>query len=345
VELPQSSEHARILIERIVQEPACRVLVLIHAPDPASVEEASKRGSFADITDAEPIDWQSSIDIVLRRFTEYHDPEGAFRRRAVTERAKGILMERHSIDQAAAFEVRRDDARPGQPQAGRTSWSTSQPPWWTVTRPLPRRGQAGRGRFSWSGEGSTSTAALQPPRPTGPAVDPVCLKSALPRHVGRASAYYHASAGLGWPQGQLKTDDTPPCALARTTLGGPAQPLHGSGGHLLIPPLIVSRELAVVRSGQPLWSKDQTVAREVTLSPYARPDREGTRAVMTDPTDTRERAVERLRAARERRTLQSRRYEAARGSPAELLAFVELRTAEDQFAAREAWLAWIDRDY
>jgi hypothetical protein len=36
---------------------------------------------------------------VLRRFAEYHDLEGAFGRRALTERAKGILMERHAIDE------------------------------------------------------------------------------------------------------------------------------------------------------------------------------------------------------------------------------------------------------
>jgi AmiR/NasT family two-component response regulator len=48
---------------------------------------------------------------VLRRFTEYHDLEGAFGRRAVTERAKGILMERHSIDELAAFEMLREHAR------------------------------------------------------------------------------------------------------------------------------------------------------------------------------------------------------------------------------------------
>jgi response regulator NasT len=47
----------------------------------------------------------------LRRFTEYHDLEGAFGRRAVTERAKGILMERHSIDEPAAFELLREHAR------------------------------------------------------------------------------------------------------------------------------------------------------------------------------------------------------------------------------------------
>ncbi|HEX2312077.1 MAG TPA: ANTAR domain-containing protein, partial [Vicinamibacterales bacterium] len=56
-------------------------------------------------------DWQSSIDIVLRRFTEYHDLEGAFGRRAITERAKGILMERHSVDETAAFEMLRAHSR------------------------------------------------------------------------------------------------------------------------------------------------------------------------------------------------------------------------------------------
>ena len=111
VGLGESSEHALKLIEKIVQEAACPVIVLIHAPDPAFVREASKRGIFAYITDAEPQDWQSSIDIVLRRFAEYHDLEGAFGRRAVTERAKGILMERHSVDETAAFELLREHAR------------------------------------------------------------------------------------------------------------------------------------------------------------------------------------------------------------------------------------------
>ncbi|HEX2428102.1 MAG TPA: ANTAR domain-containing protein, partial [Gaiellaceae bacterium] len=71
---------------------------------------ASKRGVFAYVTDADT-DWQSSIDIVLRRFAEYHDLEGAFGRRAVTERAKGILMERHSVDESAAFDMLRDHSR------------------------------------------------------------------------------------------------------------------------------------------------------------------------------------------------------------------------------------------
>ena len=111
VGLGKSSEHALTLIDEIVQEATCPVILLIHAPDPAFVKEASKRGIFAYITDAEVDDWQSAIDIVLRRFTEYHDLEGAFGRRSVTERAKGILMERHSVDDADAFEMLRDQSR------------------------------------------------------------------------------------------------------------------------------------------------------------------------------------------------------------------------------------------
>jgi response regulator NasT len=111
VGLGESSDHALTLIETIVQESACPVIVLIHAPDPEFVKEASKRGIFAYITDADAMDWQSSIDIVLRRFAEYHDLEGAFGRRAVTERAKGILMERHAVTETAAFEMLRDHSR------------------------------------------------------------------------------------------------------------------------------------------------------------------------------------------------------------------------------------------
>jgi AmiR/NasT family two-component response regulator len=111
VGLGESSEHALGLIEKIVREAACPVIALIHAPDPDFVKEASKRGVFAYITDSDAKDWQSSIDIVLRRFTEYHELEGAFGRRAVTERAKGILMERHSIDEVTAFDMLRDQAR------------------------------------------------------------------------------------------------------------------------------------------------------------------------------------------------------------------------------------------
>ena len=111
VGLGESSDHALGLIERIVQEAACPVIALIHARDPDFVKEASKRGVFAHISDADVEDWQSAIDITLRRFAEYHELEGAFGRRALTERAKGILMERHAINEASAFELLREHSR------------------------------------------------------------------------------------------------------------------------------------------------------------------------------------------------------------------------------------------
>jgi AmiR/NasT family two-component response regulator len=111
VGLGSSSEHALGLIDRIVREASCPVIALLHSPDPEFVKEASKRGVFAQISDTDIDDWQSSIDIVLRRFAEYHDLEGAFGRRALTERAKGILMERHSIDEDSAFEMLRERSR------------------------------------------------------------------------------------------------------------------------------------------------------------------------------------------------------------------------------------------
>jgi hypothetical protein len=66
---------------------------------------------------------------------------------------------------------------------------------------------------------------------------------------------------------------------------------------------------------------------------------------MRDLKDSRAHAVERLEGARERRARCSHQFESARGSSKELPAFTELEAAEEQFAAREAWLKWIDRDY
>jgi len=111
VGLGESSQHALDLIDRIVKQAACPVIALLHAPDRDFVKEASKRGVFAYISDDDVDDWQSAIDIVLRRFAEYHDLEGAFGRRSLIERAKGILMERHTINETAAFEMLRDRSR------------------------------------------------------------------------------------------------------------------------------------------------------------------------------------------------------------------------------------------
>jgi AmiR/NasT family two-component response regulator len=111
VGLGDSSEHALELIGEIVRQAACPVIALLDTDDHAFINEAAKRGIFAYIADGEPEQWQSSIEIVLRRFAEFQNLEGAFGRRALIERAKGILMERHDIDEQHAFELLRVQAR------------------------------------------------------------------------------------------------------------------------------------------------------------------------------------------------------------------------------------------
>src|ERR1044071_8572126 len=111
VGLGLSSEHALDLIGEIVREATCPVIALLHASDPAYVREAAKRGVFAYIIDGTPEELQSAIDITLQRFTEYHNLQGAFGRRATIEQAKGILMARHSVNADRAFEMLRDHSQ------------------------------------------------------------------------------------------------------------------------------------------------------------------------------------------------------------------------------------------
>ena len=87
------------------------MIVLLHARDPEFVKQASRRGVFAHISDTDTGEWQSSIDIVLQRFAEFHALQGAFGRRALIERAKGQLMERYGLGERAAFERLRAEAR------------------------------------------------------------------------------------------------------------------------------------------------------------------------------------------------------------------------------------------
>jgi len=111
VGLGLSSEHALALIGEIVRDAACPVIALLDAKDPAYVHEAARRGIFAYIVDGDPEELQSAIDITLQRFTEYRNLQGAFRRRAVIEQAKGILMARHSVTADRAFEMLRNHSQ------------------------------------------------------------------------------------------------------------------------------------------------------------------------------------------------------------------------------------------
>ena len=104
----EATNKALQLIGRIVHEAAFPVIAVLDVQDRDFINEAAKRGIFAYIADGhDPQEMQSAIDIVLCRFAEYHDLEGAFARRAVIERAKGILMERHDTTKSrpsACFE-------------------------------------------------------------------------------------------------------------------------------------------------------------------------------------------------------------------------------------------------
>lgn len=102
VGLGLDGQHALDQISAIVHEAACPVIAVLDAKDPNYVHEAAKRGVFAYvILDGDEL--ENALDITLRRFAEFRNLQGAFGRRAIIEQAKGILMERNSIDAEAAF--------------------------------------------------------------------------------------------------------------------------------------------------------------------------------------------------------------------------------------------------
>ena len=108
----EDSEEALELIRSIVQESACPVMAILDVQDRAFIDRAARLGIFSYIAHTDDREeMQSSMDIALQRFAEYHALEGAFGRRAVTERAKGILMERHALDEQQAFRLLREHAR------------------------------------------------------------------------------------------------------------------------------------------------------------------------------------------------------------------------------------------
>ena len=107
VGLGVSGAHALEMISEIVKEASCPVIALLESEDPTWVNEAAKRGIFAYIVDGNAGEMQGAIDITIRRYAEYTNLEGAFARRAVIERAKGIMMARQAIDERQAFELLR----------------------------------------------------------------------------------------------------------------------------------------------------------------------------------------------------------------------------------------------
>jgi len=114
VAVHEDRDHALELIKEIVEEASCPVLVLAEGASPEFVSAAARRGVFAYLDSTGETELQGGIDVAMQRYHQYRDLLGAFDRRARIERAKGILMERHGLDDRAAFERLRGAARAGR---------------------------------------------------------------------------------------------------------------------------------------------------------------------------------------------------------------------------------------
>jgi AmiR/NasT family two-component response regulator len=107
----ESAEHALALIAEIVAGGVCPVVVVTRDTDPEVLAEAAVLGVYAHTTDLDPYSLRSAIDVAAKRFGDHADVKAALEKRTLVERAKGILMERYSIDEQAAFEMLRREAR------------------------------------------------------------------------------------------------------------------------------------------------------------------------------------------------------------------------------------------
>jgi response regulator NasT len=110
--------YALHMIEEVCEYARGPVVALLDDEDPQFVAQAAERGIHAYARTDTPQSIQSAIEVAmrrhgeLRRLTEHVERlESALERRAVIERAKGIVMERHAVDERAAFERLRSHAR------------------------------------------------------------------------------------------------------------------------------------------------------------------------------------------------------------------------------------------
>jgi AmiR/NasT family two-component response regulator len=111
-------EHALALIGEAVEFASGPVIAQLPDADVDFLSRAAERGISAYVESLDPESVQGAIEVAIRRYREarrLHEKvdqlEGALDRRAVIERAKGILMERHSVGEREAFELLRDHSR------------------------------------------------------------------------------------------------------------------------------------------------------------------------------------------------------------------------------------------
>jgi AmiR/NasT family two-component response regulator len=118
VRLHHDDEHALALIEELTESATGPVIAVLDEADPEFISEAAERGISAFAQPVDEANVQAAIELAVRRYAESEalservdQLETALERRALIERAKGILMERHGIDARGAFELLRGHAR------------------------------------------------------------------------------------------------------------------------------------------------------------------------------------------------------------------------------------------
>ncbi len=114
----KDDEHALALIGEAVEFASGPVIAQLHDADVDFLARAAERGISAYVESMDPESIQGAIEVAVRRYGEavrLHEKvdqlESALERRGVIERAKGILMERHSVGDREAFELLRDRSR------------------------------------------------------------------------------------------------------------------------------------------------------------------------------------------------------------------------------------------
>jgi AmiR/NasT family two-component response regulator len=112
----KDDEHALALITEAVEYASGPVIAQM--PDADFLARAAEAGISAYAESMDPQAIQGAIEIAVRRYREaarlgdkVQQLESALERRGIIERAKGILMERHSVAEREAFELLRDHSR------------------------------------------------------------------------------------------------------------------------------------------------------------------------------------------------------------------------------------------
>src|SRR4051794_28409782 len=115
----RNDDHALALIGESVELATGPVIAQLRGRDDVDfVARAAERGIAAYVESTDPKNVQSAIEVSIRRYREaarlnekVGQLESALERRAVIERAKGIIMERQRIGEREAFERLREHAR------------------------------------------------------------------------------------------------------------------------------------------------------------------------------------------------------------------------------------------